>query len=84
MNALNFCYWLQGYLELTERGKPLTSKQVHIIQQHMALVLTNITSHGPGTIPSPFADLESGTLESGTIEKYCASELPSPRIAGTC
>lgn len=42
MNAQEFCYWLQGFFELSE-GKKLTPKQVQIIKDHLALVFTKIT-----------------------------------------
>ena len=39
MKAIEFCYWLQGYFELDRvSAKPLTAKQVELIQRHLALV----------------------------------------------
>jgi hypothetical protein len=42
MTARDFCYWLQGFIEIREAaGEPstaLNSKQVDIIQRHLALV----------------------------------------------
>jgi len=43
MNAENFVYWLQGFLELREDDKPLSPKQVQIIKDHLALVFTKVT-----------------------------------------
>lgn len=48
MNSLNFVYWLQGFLEVSDagvEGTPLTlsAEQVKCIQNHIALVLTNVT-----------------------------------------
>lgn len=42
MNAQEFCYWLQGHLEISE-AKSLDPKQVEIIKKHLALVFTNVT-----------------------------------------
>jgi hypothetical protein len=38
MKASEFCYWLQGYFELTEHQRDLTSKQVDCVRKHLALV----------------------------------------------
>ena len=37
MNTIDFCYWLQGYFEISE-GKELSEKQVEIIKNHLNLV----------------------------------------------
>jgi hypothetical protein len=50
MTSRDFCYWLQGYLEITVAGEPLTpaggtvtltADQVGCIQKHLALVFTH-------------------------------------------
>ena len=50
MTSRDFCYWLQGYLEITVAGAPpspagaavsLTADQVVCIQKHLALVFTH-------------------------------------------
>lgn len=33
-----FCYWLQGYFELSGSAEPLTETQLNIIKNHIALV----------------------------------------------
>lgn len=42
MTARDFCYWLQGFFELSDRpggqNTPMTSDQVARIQAHLALV----------------------------------------------
>lgn len=41
MTSRDFCYWLQGYLELTNEAdepKPPTPKQVQSIANHLGLV----------------------------------------------
>ena len=39
MEFKDFCYWLQGYLELKDKKDPMSVKQINIIQQHLNLVL---------------------------------------------
>lgn len=38
MNHLNFCYWLQGYFELTPKNG-LNAQQIKIIKEHLNLTL---------------------------------------------
>ena len=42
MNAEQFVYWLQGYLELTHQAS-ITEAQVKIIQDHLNLVFEKKT-----------------------------------------
>lgn len=41
MKPENFCYWLQGYLELTKE-EDLTEDQVKIIKNHLNLVFEHV------------------------------------------
>lgn len=47
MTAGEFCYWLQGYLELSAADKntspTLTSDQVACVQKHLELVFSQVT-----------------------------------------
>lgn len=52
MTPENFAYWLQGFFELTE-SKELTSEQIQMIKEHLALVFTKVT---PITNPSELKD----------------------------
>lgn len=38
MKSVEFCYWLQGFFELSGGVKPLTEEQTKCIQAHLALV----------------------------------------------
>lgn len=54
MNAINFAYWLQGYLEIAsaEDNTPeLSYKQVAMIQRHLNLVFAHDID--PKTEPEP-------------------------------
>jgi hypothetical protein len=43
MNELNFCYWLQGYFEISElEGKQL-SPEMQVIKDHLKLVFNKET-----------------------------------------
>ena len=42
MTAEQFCYWLQGYMEMSEAEK-LDEKQVKIMKDHLALVFDKVT-----------------------------------------
>lgn len=44
MDALQFCYWLQGYFEICNReGILLEPDQVEVIQDHLKLVFNKVT-----------------------------------------
>jgi hypothetical protein len=44
MTPENFCYWLQGYFEISGTGpEPLASLQVEEIKNHLSLVLNKKT-----------------------------------------
>jgi hypothetical protein len=55
MSSRDFCFWLQGKLEIdaAELGaagtmyRPLTTEQVKVIANHLALVLKNVTQAAP-------------------------------------
>ncbi len=42
MSEKNFCYWLQGFFEMTE-ADTLSKKQVLMIKEHLNLVFTKVT-----------------------------------------
>lgn len=42
MDHKDFCYWLQGYFELTPKGG-LTSEQVEVIKDHLKLTMVKVT-----------------------------------------
>lgn len=46
MNAVEFCYWLQGYFELRESDRPLSDKQIKIIAVHLRMVDLHDKSDG--------------------------------------
>ena len=49
MTPENFCYWLQGFLELRKNTNSahdaMTLEQVEIVQEHLRLVFTKVTGN---------------------------------------
>ena len=41
MTARDFCYWLQGKLEIDGEPKALTAEQVAVIQRHLSMVFAH-------------------------------------------
>lgn len=64
MTPENFCYWLQGYFEIseTERTGPATlaSLQVEEIKNHLSLVLDKKTSYRVSANPFTFTNELTG------------------------
>jgi hypothetical protein len=42
MSPQDFCYWLQGFMEVSD-PKSIDEKQLEVIKKHLALVFTNVT-----------------------------------------
>lgn len=43
MTPENFCYWLQGYFEISNGEVQLSKEKVQIIQDHLDLVFRKVT-----------------------------------------
>ena len=56
MDEKAFCYWLQGFFEMTE-ADTLSKKQVLMIKEHLNLVFTKVT----GDVKKPLDDLAQKT-----------------------
>jgi len=41
MTSRDFCYWLQGFFELSDQQGPLTLEQKHMIKNHLAMVFVH-------------------------------------------
>lgn len=54
MTPENFCYWLQGYFEISG-GKALTKEQATIIIDHLKLVFEKKTPVKGPLSPSPWS-----------------------------
>jgi len=78
MNAVNFAYWLQGYLELTSAGDKdfkLTDDQVKMIQRHLAMVFQHDID--PATEPDPAKAGELQRTHDGIPGLKCVADYTS-------
>ena len=67
MTELQFCYWLQGYFELSGT-KELNPEQVKAIQEHLALVFTKVTT---STVPDYRNLLQTQLAPDTTLDVTC-------------
>lgn len=74
MTSRDFCYWLQGYLEVSAVGgndpakkvtAPLNPMQVEMIQKHLNLVFTHEIDPSYGDKQDLLNQIHSGTSNSG-------------------
>lgn len=64
MDALQFCYWLQGYFEVRREEVGLNNKQIEVIQDHLQLVFSKVTPNRN----FPIYDINNGcTLQTGQL-----------------
>lgn len=74
MQAKDFCFWLQGMFEVVD-PKELTSEQVAIIKQHLALVFKHdptMAHPAPPTTLRPFLEpLREPDKFPSRIDVYC-------------
>jgi hypothetical protein len=49
MTSRDFCYWLQGFFELTGTNKALTKEQCKTIRAHLAMVFAHEIDPSNGT-----------------------------------
>jgi hypothetical protein len=78
MTAENFCYWLQGLLELTPDLKALTEAQVKMVRDHLGYVFTHVNPPvaQPAVPPGNF-DLRKAIEAMGT------TAMQSPQSIGS-
>lgn len=72
MDALNFCYWLNGYFELNginKESKPLSAEQIECIKEHLKLVFVKKTVTF-GTLLEAKNPMQSYILNSEGIVEY--------------
>ena len=53
MTPEQFCYWLQGRLELN--GDPLTPEETQCVREHLKTVFTKVTPPSPSEVFKPVA-----------------------------
>jgi hypothetical protein len=76
MTSREFCYWLQGFFEISgaDITKKLSEKQVDIVRRHLAMVFKHEIDPSQGT-PEHQAELTAIHHGSGS-----GSELPTPPV----
>ncbi len=74
MTPENFCYWLQGKLEIDGNIESLTKEQVEIINDHLKLVFTKVTPNRE----KPFFDVEK--LEKAMKPKHHTKLCSMPDV----
>jgi hypothetical protein len=93
MTSRDFCYWLQGFMELREGG-PISSAQADMIRRHLALVFIHeidpsfpaaqqealSEAHAPPLPTSP--EEAKPTKKKHPIETLKGSKASQPIIGG--
>ena len=69
MNAEQFVYWLNGYLELSG-AQELNAAQVKSVREHLALVLHKVTPPLENPKPTYFG----GGVKCGVCQNLCSNE----------
>lgn len=75
MKATEFCYWLQGYLEITFTRKKhltLTTEQVKVIQKHLNMIfLHDIDKQYPLEEQEKLNHLHNNTITNSNKVMRC-------------
>ena len=78
MNATEFCYWLQGYIEVTKAGQPpgnsplmrtLNQAQLDTIERHLALVFQHDIDpkQGPPAVQQQLQTIHDGPSQDQVL-----------------
>ena len=75
MNAEQFVYWLNGYLELSG-AQELSAAQVKSVREHLVLVLHKVTSPvpAPATTPTAYRPSVFGGVQCGVCGNTTSNE----------
>lgn len=80
MNSNDFCYWLQGFFELSNNNQGLSKQQTQIIQDHLNLVFNKKTpSYNSKMIDNDKVESISKWLSSEEGQKAMADAAESAR-----
>lgn len=72
MNTQEFCYWLQGFFEISGTNN-LSKKEVAIIKEHLDLVFNKVTKNPATKLNS----LDTKSLDE-TVKKICSTNDRMP------
>jgi hypothetical protein len=77
MTAENFCYWLQGFLEISKTDQ-ITKEQVEEIKNHLALIFTKVTPDlSTHTVTCPPIEWNPPVYQTPTVASRLCSSTPS-------
>lgn len=65
MTSKQFCYWLQGFMELTGEDATLTPEQMKMVREHLGLVFRKVTPPLQQARVSPPSEAERRDFRSG-------------------
>jgi hypothetical protein len=73
MTSREFCYWLQGFFELTgyDARTPLTGEQADLVRRHLALVFKHEIdpSAGPAEVQAALNKIHDGAPSAWLAER---------------
>lgn len=72
MNTQDFCYWLQGYFELSGTDGGLSKEQVEVIKEHLQLVFKKQTCKKVSSLPKLSED---GQKRAQDLIRECEREV---------
>ena len=87
MNAIDFCYWLQGHFELNPDQVELNSEQVRVIKNHLRLTFAHhidpLRNSESNLTPEKSQRIHDGKLDNHSLERdirqfICASVIKNP------
>ncbi len=82
MESIEFTYWLQGFLELSET-KTLDERQLQIVRDHLALVFTKVTPDRAIHVPKPKEKSQTPSRKpkchTPSSRKACGKGTRTPR-----
>ena len=74
MTPENFCYWLQGKLELDGETQPMTVEQVEIMKNHLKMVFVHaIDPSFPASQQEALDEAHNGTGTSAAASAVVAA-----------
>jgi hypothetical protein len=71
MTARDFCYWLQGFFEISRGARSLTEEQVTVIKNHLALVFKHEIDP---SMPDPTGELQ--VIHDGPLKPVLGPNKP--------
>jgi hypothetical protein len=77
VTSRDFCYWLQGFFELSDPHSGLTQEQADTIEKHLALVFKHEIDPSQG---SPAHQAELNKIHEGSVP---TAQPPKHQIGGT-